>query len=92
MYTKSYDASYENNPCNPLYDGSYERSVEALSYELNGKIYTIYSNEDNAKEKVDMLVNSGAKLSAVLLTRNDLVNGNTHEGYYNVDNVRVRVR
>ena len=66
--------------------------MEAVSYELDGKVYTVFKTEDNAKEKVDMLIQSGAKLSSVLVTRTDLVNGVTHEGYYDSDNVKVRVR
>lgn len=92
IYTNSYDASYNYNPCNALYDSSYERNVEGLSYELDGKIYTVYQNEDNAYEKVNLLVQNGATLKAVLVTRTDLVNETTHEGYYNADSVRVRVR
>ena len=92
IYTNSYDATYNTNEYDPLYDGSYEREVEAVSYEIDGKVYTIFETEENAKEKVDMLIKSGANLSAVLVTRTDLVNGVTHEGYYDSDNVNVKVR
>ena len=92
IYTNSYDASYNTNGYNALYDGSYDRIIEAVSYELDGKVYTIYRNEDNSYEKVDELIKKGATLTSVLVTRIDLANDVTHEGYYNASNVRVRTR
>lgn len=92
IYTNSYDASYNTNGYNALYDGSYDRIIEAVSYELNGVVYTVYRNEDNSYEKVDELIKKGATLTSVLVTRVDLANDITHEGYYNVSNVRVRSR
>lgn len=92
IYTNSYDASYNTNGYNALYDGSYDRIIEAVAYELNGNIYTIYRNEDNSYDKVDKLVKNGATLTSVLVTRVDLANNITHEGYYNVSNVKVRMR
>ena len=92
IYTNSYDASYNTNGYNALYDGSYDRIIEAVSYELNGNVYTVYRNEDNSYEKVEDLIKNGATLNSVLVTRVDLANNITHEGYYNVNNVRVRSR
>ena len=70
---------------------------------LNSYEYTKLSNEEKLKlvksriysilnEKVDELIKNGATLTSVLVTRVDLANDITHEGYYNANNVRVRSR
>ena len=93
IYTNSYDATDSTNKCTPYYNGSYDREVMGVTYELDGNLYTIYRDDMNASEKVNELISKGAKQTAVLLVRNDLVNTGDYEGYYNIDSIkRVRTR
>ena len=53
----------------------------------------MYRDDMNASEKVNELINKGAKQTAVLVVRSDLVNTGDYEGYYNIDSIkRVRTR
>ena len=75
------------------YNGSYDREVMGVTYELDGNLYTIYRDDMNASEKVNELISKGAKQTAVLVVRSDLVNTGDYEGYYNIDSIkRVRTR
>lgn len=93
IYTNSYDATDSTNKCTPYYNGSYDREVMGVTYELDGNLYTIYRDDMNANEKVNELISKGAKQTAVLVVRSDLVNTGDYEGYYNVDSIkRVKTR
>lgn len=93
IYTNSYDATDSTNKCTPYYNGSYDREVMGVTYELDGNLYTIYRDDMNASEKVNELISKGAKQTAVLVVRSDLVNTGDYEGYYNIDSIkRVRTR
>lgn len=93
IYTNSYDATDSTNRCTPYYNGSYDREVMGVTYELDGNLYTIYRDDMNASEKVNELISKGAKQTAVLVVRSDLVNTGDYEGYYNVDSIkRVKTR
>lgn len=93
IYTNSYDATDSTNKCTPYYDGSYDREVMGVTYELDGSLYTIYKNDMNASEKVSELISKGAKQTAVLVVRSDLVNTGDYEGYYNANSIkRVRTK
>ena len=93
IYTNSYDATDSTNKCTPYYNGSYDREVMGVNYELDGNLYTIYRDDMNASEKVNELISKGAKQTAVLVVRSDLVNTGDYEGYYNIDSIkRVRTR
>lgn len=88
IYTNSYDATSETNSYIPYYDNSYDREVVGVTYELDGQLYTIYKYDNDAINRVDELINKGAKQTAVLVVRSDLVNTGNYEGYYNIDSVR----
>lgn len=93
IYTNSYDATDSTNKCTPYYNGSYDREVMGVTYELDGNLYTIYRDDMNASEKVNELISKGAKQTAVLVVRSDLVNTGDYEGYYNIDSIkRVKTR
>lgn len=93
IYTNSYDATDSTNKCTPYYNGSYDREVMGVTYELDGNLYTIYRDDMNASEKINELISKGAKQTAVLVVRSDLVNTGDYEGYYNVDSIkRVKTR
>lgn len=93
IYTNSYDATDSTNKCTPCYNGSYDREVMGVTYELDGNLYTIYRDDMNASEKVNELISKGAKQTAVLVVRSDLVNTGDYEGYYNIDSIkRVKTR
>lgn len=93
IYTNSYDATDSTNKCTPYYNGSYDREVMGVTYELDGNLYTIYRDDMNASEKVNELISKGTKQTAVLVVRSDLVNTGDYEGYYNIDSIkRVRTR
>lgn len=93
IYTNSYDATDSTNKCTPYYNGSYDREVMGVTYELDGNLYTIYRDDMNASEKINELISKGAKQTAVLVVRSDLVNTGDYEGYYNIDSIkRVRTR
>ena len=93
IYTNSYDATDSTNKCTPYYNGSYDREVIGVTYELDGNLYTIYRDDMNASEKVNELISKGAKQTAVLVVRSDLVNTGDYEGYYNIDSIkRVKTR
>lgn len=93
IYTNSYDATDSTNKCTPYYNGSYDREVMGVTYELDGNLYTIYRDDMNASEKVNELISKGAKQTAVLVVCSDLVNTGDYEGYYNVDSIkRVKTR
>lgn len=88
IYTNSYDATSETNSYVPYYDNSYDREVVGVTYELDGQLYTIYKYDNDAINKVNELINKGAKQTAVLVVRSDLINTGDYEGYYNVDSVK----
>lgn len=88
IYTNSYDATDETNNYTPYYDGSYDREVVGVTYELDGNLYTIYKADPTALDKINELENKGAKQTAVLVVRSDLTYTNDYEGYYNVDSVK----
>ena len=88
IYTNSYDATSETNSYIPYYDNSYDREVVGVTYELDGQLYTIYKYDNDAINRVNELINKGAKQTAVLVVRSDLVNTGNYEGYYNIDSVR----
>lgn len=90
IYSSSYDAAGEKNYMIPLYDGSYERVVMGVVYNLDGNIYTIYSSDSHAYEKANELISKGAKEEAVLVTRSDLIYTGQYEGYYDIDDVNVK--
>lgn len=93
IYTNSYNATDSTNKCTPYYNGSYDREVMGVTYELDGNLYTIYRDDMNASEKVNELISKGAKQTAVLVVRSDLVNTGDYEGYYNIDSIkRVKTR
>ena len=93
IYTNSYDATDSTNKCTPYYNGSYDIEVMGVTYELDGNLYTIYRDDMNASEKVNELISKGAKQTAVLVVRSDLVNTGDYEGYYNIDSIkRVKTR
>lgn len=92
IYTNSYDASYETNGLEAYFDNDYERNIEAVVYQLDNNIYIVYESDSNAIEKQKELENSGAVLTAVLVTRTDLSDGNSYEGYYSANHVRVKTR
>ena len=50
IYTNSYDATDSTNKCTPYYNGSYDREVMGVTYELDGNLYTIYRDDMNASE------------------------------------------
>lgn len=88
IYTNSYDATDKTNNYTPYYDGSYDREVVGVTYELGGNLYTIYKTDPTALDKINELENKGAKQTAVLVVRSDLTYTNDYEGYYNVDSVK----
>lgn len=88
IYTNSYDATSETNSYVPYYDNSYDREVVGVTYELDGQLYTIYKYDNDAINKVNELINKGAKQTAVLVVRSDLINTGDYEGYYNIDSVK----
>lgn len=92
IYTNSYDATSGTNSYKPLYDSSYEREIVGVTYELDGNLYTIYKYDIKANEKIDELAKKGAKQTAVLVVRSDLIYTNDYEGYYNVDSVKKLTR
>lgn len=96
IYYSSNNAVNNENEFNPLFDGSYERSIDGIVYNLNGHIYTIYSTDVNAYEKAQDLINQGATEEALLVTRSDLRENhkydNQYEGYYDIDDVKVLTR
>lgn len=93
VYTNSYDATDKINEYTPYYDNSYDREVMGVTYEFDGNLYTIYKDDANANDKINELVCRGAKQTAVLVVRNDLVNTGDYEGYYNIDSVtRVKTK
>ena len=93
IYTNSYDATDSTNKYTPYYDGTYDREVMGVTYELDGNLYTIYRDDMNASEKVNELISKGAKQTAVLVVRSDLVNTGDYEGYYDTNSIkRVRTR
>lgn len=93
IYTNSYDATDSTNKCTPYYNGSYDREVMGVTYELDGNLYTIYRDDMNASEKINELISKGAKQTAVLVVCSDLVNTGDYEGYYNIDSIKkVRTR
>lgn len=93
IYTNSYDATDKINEYTPYYDNSYDREVIGVTYEFDGNLYTIYKDDANATDKINELVCRGAKQTAVLVVRNDLVNTGDYEGYYNIDSVtRVKAK
>ena len=89
IYYSSYDATYENNNLTPLFDGSYERDIMGIVYNVDGNIYTIYSSDPDAYNKAQELMDKGASQEAVLVTRSDLVYTGQYEGYYNKDDVKI---
>ena len=93
IYYSSRDAVNNKNKLNPLFDGSYERNIDGIVYNLNGEIYTIYSTDANSYEKAQDLIDRGATQEAVLVTRSDLrenhLYDNQYEGYYDIDEVKV---
>lgn len=93
IYTNSYDATYETGSLNPYYNGHHERDIQGIVYELNGNIYVIYESDINASAKQKELEGKGAKITAVLVTRNDLTYTGEYEGYYNASSVvKVKTR
>lgn len=92
IYTNSYDATYCTNSYNAYFDNSYEREIQGVVYELNGYVYTIYSFDIDAESKIQELENNGAKLTAVLVNRNDITSNNSYEGYYNIESVNIKTR
>ena len=94
IYTNSYSACSESNSRVPLYNGSYERDILGIVYNLDGNISTIYSSDPEAYSKAEALINAGAREEAVLVNRSDLPCSdiNDSEGYYNIDSVKVKVR
>jgi len=92
IYTNSYDATYNTNSYNPYYNGGYERTIEAVVYELNGYVYTIFNFDTEANTKIEELEKKGAKLTAVLVNRNDISYTNNYEGFYDIDSVKVRTK
>lgn len=88
IYTNSYDATDQTNYYTPYYNGTYDREVLGVTYELDGNLYTIYKYDANASNKINELINKGAKQTAVLVVRTDLSYTNDYEGYYNVDSVK----
>lgn len=87
IYTNSYDATDSVNNYIPYYNNSYDREIMGVTYELDGNLYTIYKNEASANDKVNELISKGAKQTAVLVVRSDLVNTGEYEGYYNVNSL-----
>lgn len=92
IFTNSYDATYNNNSINPYFDETYERRIEAVVYELNGYVYTIYNFESDASNKIQALEEKGAKMTAILVNRSDLTYVDGYEGYYNVVSVKSKVK
>lgn len=92
IYRSSYDAASENNSLRPYYNGEYDRQVQGAVYNLNGKIYTIYTSDAEASNKAKDLLEQGATLEALLVTRTDLVYTGDYEGYYNIDDVKTKTR
>jgi len=92
IYTNSYDATYGTNSYIAYFDGSNERDIRGVVYELNGNVYTIYDETPNASELIADLESKGAIQTAVLVTRSDLLYTNQYEGYYCVDSVKVKSR
>lgn len=90
IYRNCYDATNNTNALNPYYDGEYERDVQGIVYQLDGKIYIIYETDINAVEKQKSLEEAGATMTAVLVTRSDMTNTGEYEGYYNIDSVKVK--
>lgn len=88
IYTNSYDATDGTNKCTPYYNGTYNREVMGVTYELDGNLYTVYRDDMNASEKVNELISKGAKQTAVLVVRSDLVNADDYEGYYNINSIK----
>lgn len=88
IYTNSYDATDETNYYTPYYNGSYDREVVGVTYELDGNLYTIYKYDVNASDKINELISKGAKQTAVLVVRTDLSYTNDYEGYYNIDSAK----
>lgn len=92
IYTNAYDASRTSNFYNPYYGGNYERDIQGIVYELDGNIYVIYKSDVNAIYKQKELILNGANVTAVLVTRSDLLYTQQYEGYYNVNSVKVKTK
>lgn len=88
IYTNSYDATDKTNYYTPYYNGTYDREIVGVTYELDGNLYTIYKYDVNASDKINELISKGAKQTAVLVVRSDLSYTNDYEGYYNVDTIK----
>lgn len=61
IYNNCYDGTYQTNKLNPLFSGDYERTVRAVVYLLDGKIYTVFKDDEYANEKVSYLRSHNAK-------------------------------
>lgn len=92
VYNNSYDATSEVNSFSPLISGEEERIVVGVVYELNGNVYTVYSYDDDANEKIDWLCNNGAVQTAVLVTSSIDETSYDYEGYYNAKDVNLLTR
>jgi len=82
IYTNMYDATLRRNGLAPYFGYEPAREIGGFAINFEGELYFIYSNDENAQEKVDKLINNGGKITAVLGA-----NSNGYEGFYNRDDV-----
>lgn len=85
IYYRYSDAINNTNELTPLFDGSYERSIDAIVFDLDGETEIVYRTEANAYEKVQELLDKGATEEAILATRSDLRGNGQYEGWRDID-------
>ncbi len=77
------DAANSVNAKNPLFDYNLDRSVGGIAVNYEGKLYFFYATDANAQENIDLLLQNGGEITAVLAS-----NEMGYEGFYNISDVQ----
>ncbi len=86
VFMKADDALKKENAYKPYFGNETYRTIEGISYEYNGEVITIFSDEPDAEAKKVALENNGAvEISYVSSNENSSELG--YEGFFAEDNV-----
>lgn len=89
IYLNSDDGTAQSNQLTPIHDYDDTRVVSGITFNLNDELITVFENEDNASDKIDYLLEQGAKKVLYVTNLKENVNnvGNQYEGFVNIEDV-----
>lgn len=81
IYRSSMDVASKTNPLTPYFKDDDDRVIDALVYNEDDKITTVWGFQENYNEQINKLEQEGATLVGCVYTKKDLAGRGQYEGF-----------